>query len=48
MCPLRTWTANDHPADRRERQQRWHRLHYARVAIILAGFVLTLIAATVG
>jgi hypothetical protein len=41
-----TWTAHDHPDDWREQQQRWDRLHYARVAIILAGFVLTLVAAT--
>jgi uncharacterized membrane protein len=41
-----TWTADHHPADWREQQQRWDRLHYARVAIILAGFVLTLVAGT--
>ena len=43
-----TWTADSHPADWREQQQRWDRLHYARVAIIVAAFVLTLAAATVG
>jgi hypothetical protein len=43
-----TWTASDHPDDWREQQQRWDRLHYARVAIILAGFVLTVVAATAG
>ena len=32
-----TWTADHHPADWREQSQRWDRLHYARVAIILAG-----------
>ena len=42
-----TWTADDHPADWREQQQRWDRLHYARVAIIVAAFVLTLVAGTV-
>jgi hypothetical protein len=42
-----TWTADRHPDDWREQQQRWDRLHYARVAIIVAGFVLTLVAATV-
>lgn len=42
-----TWTADDHPDDYREQQQRWDRLHYARVAIIVAGFVLTVAAATV-
>jgi uncharacterized membrane protein len=41
-----TWTADDHPSDWREQQQRWDRLHYARVAIIVAAFVLTLVAAT--
>lgn len=43
-----TWTADDHPDDYREQQQRWDRLHYARVAVIVAAFVLTLVAATVG
>jgi uncharacterized membrane protein len=42
-----TWTADGHPADWREQQQRWDRLHYARVAIIVAAFVLILVAATV-
>ncbi|MBV8933323.1 MAG: DUF1772 domain-containing protein [Kutzneria sp.] len=42
-----TWTADDHPANWREQQQRWDRLHYARVAIIVAGFLLTLVAGTV-
>jgi hypothetical protein len=41
-----TWTAENHPADWREQHQRWDRLHYARVAIIVAGFVLTLAAGT--
>jgi hypothetical protein len=42
-----TWTADDHPADYREQQQRWDRLHYVRVAVIVAGFVLTLVAGAV-
>ena len=42
-----TWTADHHPADWREQNQRWDRLHYARVAIIVAGFALTLVAGTV-
>jgi len=42
-----TWTATDHPDDWREQQQRWDRLHYARVAVLVAGFVLTLVAAAV-
>jgi hypothetical protein len=41
-----TWTASDHPDDYREQQQRWDRLHYVRVAIIIAAFVLTVVAAT--
>jgi uncharacterized membrane protein len=41
-----TWTADDHPADWREQHQRWDRLHYARVAILIAAFVLTLVAGT--
>jgi len=40
-----TWTADEHPDDWREQQQRWELLHYARVAIIIAAFVLTLVAA---
>jgi hypothetical protein len=40
-----TWTADVHPGDYREQQQRWDRLHYARVAVIIAAFVLTLVAA---
>lgn len=35
-----TWTPDDHPADWREQQQRWDRLHYVRVAIIVTAFVL--------
>jgi uncharacterized membrane protein len=35
-----TWTAESHPADWREQQQRWDRLHFGRVAIITAAFVL--------
>jgi len=43
-----TWTADDHPSDWREQQRRWDRLHYARVAVIVAAFVLTLVAAISG
>jgi hypothetical protein len=42
-----TWTAENHPADWRAQNQRWDRLHYARVTIIVAGFVLALVAGTV-
>lgn len=31
----------------RQQEQGWGRLHYARVAIIAAGFVLTLVAGTI-
>lgn len=43
-----TWTADDHPDDYREQQHRWDRLHYARVAVIVAAFVLALVAGTTG
>jgi hypothetical protein len=42
----KTWTADNHPDDWREQQQRWDRLHYARVAIIVAGFVLVVVSVT--
>jgi anthrone oxygenase-like protein len=41
-----TWTADRYPTDWREQGHRWDRLHYARVAIIVAAFVLTLVAGT--
>lgn len=41
-----TWTADDHPADWREQHRRWDRLHYARVAVLVAALVLALVAAT--
>jgi hypothetical protein len=45
----KTWTADDHPDDWREQQQqRWDRLPYARVTVIITAFVLTLFAATTG
>ncbi len=31
-----TWTADNHPANWREQDQRWYRWHYARVAVIAA------------
>lgn len=42
-----TWTADDHPDDWREQHQRWDRLHYARVAIIVAAFVLVAVSVAV-
>ncbi|GAA1557480.1 MULTISPECIES: DUF1772 domain-containing protein [Brevibacterium] len=42
-----TWTAEDHPEDWREQYQRWDRLHYVRVVVIVAAFTLIAVAATV-
>ena len=42
-----TWTADNYPADWREQHQRWDRWHYARVAVIVAAFVLVLVAGTI-
>jgi uncharacterized membrane protein len=42
----KTWTAENHPDDWREQSQRWDRLHYGRVAIIVAAFALVAVAAT--
>jgi uncharacterized membrane protein len=39
------WTADDHPSDWREQAGRWNRLHYARTAVIIAAFALTLVSA---
>jgi len=39
-----TWTAEDHPAEWRTLQQRWDRLHGVRVALIVAAFVLLVVA----
>jgi hypothetical protein len=36
----KTWTPQDHPADWREQQRRWDRLHYGRVGLIVVAFVL--------
>jgi uncharacterized membrane protein len=44
----KTWTAENHPDDWSEQQQRWQRLHYSRVAIIIAAFVLILVATAMG
>ncbi len=40
------WTAEDHPIDWREQHRRWDRLHYARLAVITAGFAMIAVAAT--
>ncbi|MEU6390893.1 DUF1772 domain-containing protein [Streptomyces sp. NPDC046939] len=40
----RTWTPENRPADWREQLNRWERLHYVRVAVIIAAFVLLVTA----
>lgn len=40
------WTPESHPVDWREQRRRWERLHYTRVAVVVAAFVLIAIAAT--
>jgi uncharacterized membrane protein len=42
----KAWTADQHPADWREQHRRWDRVHYVRVAMIMAAFVLTAVGAT--
>lgn len=42
----KTWTAEDHPEDWREQRERWDRLHYGRVVIIVVAFVLVATAVT--
>jgi Domain of unknown function (DUF1772) len=39
-----TWTPENHPDDWLEQHQRWDRLHYARVTILVAALVLLLVA----
>lgn len=41
-----TWTADEHPEDWREQNRRWDRLHYIRVAVIVAAFVFLAVAVT--
>ena len=36
----RTWTAENRPEDWKEQTHRWDRLHYVRVAVIVAAFCL--------
>jgi hypothetical protein len=43
-----SWTADQHPDDWREQQQRWDHLNYVRVAIIATALVLTLAAVAAG
>ncbi|MBT3149351.1 DUF1772 domain-containing protein [Streptomyces sp. CHD11] len=36
----RTWTPENRPEDWKEQKNRWDRLHYVRVAVIIAAFTL--------
>lgn len=36
----RTWTPENRPADWRQQLNRWERLHYVRVAVLMAAFAL--------
>jgi uncharacterized membrane protein len=36
----KTWTTENRPADWKEQMNRWDRLHYVRVAVIIAAFAL--------
>jgi uncharacterized membrane protein len=36
----KTWTPENRPADWKEQANRWDRLHYLRVAVIIAAFAL--------
>ncbi|WP_193106666.1 anthrone oxygenase family protein [Brachybacterium sp. FME24] len=41
-----TWTAESHPGNWQELQQRWDRLHIVRVALLVVAFVLVVVATT--
>ncbi|QAY59878.1 DUF1772 domain-containing protein [Microbacterium protaetiae] len=36
----KTWTPENRPADWKQQLQRWERLHYVRVAVLVAAFAL--------
>jgi uncharacterized membrane protein len=42
----KTWTPDDRPADWKQQLNRWDRLHYVRVAVIIAAFALLVAART--
>ncbi|TDE33975.1 DUF1772 domain-containing protein [Actinomadura sp. 6K520] len=42
----KTWTPENRPADWKEQANRWDRLHYVRVAVIVAAFALLAAALT--
>ncbi|HTN54966.1 MAG TPA: DUF1772 domain-containing protein [Microbacterium sp.] len=41
----KTWTPETRPADWKQQLRRWDRYHYIRVAVLIAGFVLLVMAA---
>ena len=40
----RTWTPDNRPADWKQQLNRWERLHYVRVAVLIAAFALLVTA----
>ncbi|MFJ5292878.1 anthrone oxygenase family protein [Streptomyces sp. NPDC088348] len=40
----KTWTPDNRPADWKQQMNRWDRLHYVRVAILIAAFALLVAA----
>ncbi|MFE0733903.1 anthrone oxygenase family protein [Streptomyces sp. NPDC058855] len=40
----KTWTPENRPADWKQQMNRWDRLHYVRVAVIIAAFTLLVTA----
>ncbi|GAA3297410.1 anthrone oxygenase family protein [Streptomyces cinereospinus] len=40
----KTWTPDNRPADWKQQLNRWERLHYVRVAVIIAAFTLLVAA----
>ena len=40
----KTWTPQNRPADWKQQMRRWDRYHYGRVAVLIAGFVLLVMA----
>ncbi|MDX3643749.1 DUF1772 domain-containing protein [Streptomyces sp. MB09-02B] len=42
----KTWTPDNRPADWKQQLNRWERLHYIRVAVIIAAFALLVTALT--
>ncbi|WP_433386681.1 anthrone oxygenase family protein [Micromonospora sp. KLBMP9576] len=42
----KTWTPDNRPADWKQQMNRWDRLHYVRVAVIIAAFALLVAALT--